>query len=325
MKTPIEILVYSEDRVLQMELLGKARQVADQTAGSSSLLLIGVTALEDTDTYALAGADKIYLIGGEDCKQYHADAYTSALSSTIEQIQPVVVLIGATKRGFEIAAGVAERLNAGYASWALDFEIDPAQGQVTATCMIYSGIGTATYRFRRATTLLAAASGVFAAGSHPGLTVRVVKLPLELPSPVATVLEHKPKAKAGTRLEDAKLVIEVGQGIKQKEDLALVEILAGKLGGQLACTRPLASDRDWFPEWVGLSGRKIHPRLCLTLGVSGAIQHMIGIRDSKVIAAVNNDENANIFTQADYGVVADLYEFLPVLLKQIEARGITPA
>ena len=101
--------------------------------------------------------------------------------------------------------------------------------------------------------------------------------------------------------------------------------MADLLDGQLACSRPIASDRDWFPEWLGLSGAKIKPELCLTVGVSGAIQHIVGIRDSRIIAAVNNDEGAAIFAQADYGVVADLYEFVPALIERIKARGIRPA
>ena len=87
----------------------------------------------------------------------------------------------------------------------------------------------------------------------------------------------------------------------------------------------MSSDRDWFPEWLGLSGAKVKPELCLTIGVSGAVQHVVGIRDSRVIAAVNNDENAAIFAQADIGVVADLNEFLPVLMERLKSKGARPA
>jgi electron transfer flavoprotein alpha subunit len=127
------------------------------------------------------------------------------------------------------------------------------------------------------------------------------------------------------RLEEAKTVVDVGQGVKAKEDLALIETMAALLDGQLACSRPVASDRDWFPEWLGLSGKKVAPELCLTVGVSGAIQHIVGIRDAHRIVAVNNDEGAGIFSQADYGIVADLYEFLPALQARLKARGARPA
>jgi electron transfer flavoprotein alpha subunit len=140
-----------------------------------------------------------------------------------------------------------------------------------------------------------------------------------------TIQEYKPKPASGARLEEARLVVDVGQGVKQRDDLQMIQALADFLDGQIACSRPIASDRDWFPEWLGLSGAKIKPELCLTVGVSGAIQHIVGIRDSRLIAAVNNDEGAAIFAQADYGVVADLYEFLPALMDRMKARGIRPA
>jgi electron transfer flavoprotein alpha subunit len=116
----------------------------------------------------------------------------------------------------------------------------------------------------------------------------------------------------------------VGRGVKKIEDLEMLNVLANLLGGQLSCSRPVSSDRDWFPEWLGLSGAKVKPELCLTIGVSGAIQHVVGIRDSRVIACVNNDENAAIFAQADLGVVADLDEFLPVLVQRLQERDAHP-
>lgn len=324
MTAPVEVLVYSEDRSLQMELLGKARQVADQHGGSVSMLLLGTAAQENVSAYAMGGCDRLYVVEDGALEQYQVDVFTSALAGVVEQLRPVLVLVGGTKRGLEIAPSVAERVKAGYASWALDFGVDPSDGQVTATCMIYSGMGTATYRFAPTTTVLTAAAGVFGAGAFPGRTARAEVLRPSLPAPVATVLERRPKMRTTTRLEDAAYVIDVGQGVKQRDDLALVEALALRLGGQLACTRPLACDREWFPEWLGLSGAKIRPRLCLTLGVSGAIQHVIGIRESKVIASVNSDEHSGMFTQTDYGVVADLYEFIPVLIERMASRGIGP-
>jgi electron transfer flavoprotein alpha subunit len=124
-------------------------------------------------------------------------------------------------------------------------------------------------------------------------------------------------------LQDAPVIVDVGQGMRSREDLALAEELARLLNGQVACSRPISSERDWFPEWLGLSGLKLAPDLCITLGISGSIQHMIGIRDSKLIVAINTDENAGIFAQSDYGVQADLYQFVPALTAAIKARAIT--
>ena len=126
-------------------------------------------------------------------------------------------------------------------------------------------------------------------------------------------------------MEQAKAVVDVGRGVKQIESLEMARLLATLLDAQLGCSRPVSSDRDWLPDWLGLSGAKVKPELCLTLGISGAVQHVVGIRNSRVIAAVNNDENAAIFTQADFGVVADLDEFVPVLIERLRQRGARPA
>jgi electron transfer flavoprotein alpha subunit len=150
---------------------------------------------------------------------------------------------------------------------------------------------------------------------------------LELGEAIAqlTVIGERPKSAGGPRLEEAKAIVDIGRGVKRLEDLEMIRQLADLLGGQLSCSRPVSSDRDWLPEWLGLSGAKVKPELCVTLGVSGAIQHVVGIRESRVIAAVNNDEEAAIFAQADVGVVADLDEFLPILIERLQARGAGPA
>jgi electron transfer flavoprotein alpha subunit len=140
-----------------------------------------------------------------------------------------------------------------------------------------------------------------------------------------SVIGEHAKPPSGARLQEAKAVVDIGQGMKEPEDFEMARSLADLLDGQLSCSRPVAIGRDWLPDWLGLSGAKVKPELCLTIGISGAIQHVVGIRESRVIAAVNNDETAAIFTQADIGVVADLHEFLPVLIERLRARGARPA
>jgi electron transfer flavoprotein alpha subunit len=118
------------------------------------------------------------------------------------------------------------------------------------------------------------------------------------------------------------MIVDVGQGMNDKSDLNIAEELAALFDGQVACSRPVSSERDWFPEWLGLSGKKVHAGLCVTLGISGSIQHVVGIRDSKTIVAINSDENAGIFSQADYGVVADLHEFVPAFVAALKAKSV---
>jgi electron transfer flavoprotein alpha subunit len=134
--------------------------------------------------------------------------------------------------------------------------------------------------------------------------------------------EIKPKVLSGINLEEAEIIVGVGRGFKKKEDLQLAFKLAELLGAQVGASRPIAADYKWLPEdaWIGISGKRVSPKLYIAVGISGAPQHMAGVMNSKIIVAVNKDKTAPIFKQADYGVVADLYQFLPVLIKKLEER-----
>ena len=189
--------------------------------------------------------------------------------------------------------------------------------------MIYSGIGINTYKFNNFPVLATINPGVFI----PDKThikeekAEIISVELSLTKPRLTIESEENKAGRGDRLNDAPVIVDIGLGFKEKDDIKIAEELASLLDGKVTCSRPVSSDKGWFPIWVGLSGDKVSPELCFTIGTSGAIQHVIGIRGSKIIVAVNNDENAAIFSQSDYGVLADLYTFIPALIKQITNKS----
>ncbi len=196
---------------------------------------------------------------------------------------------------------------------------------LTAKCQLYAGSGLASYAFSRPLVVVTVAPGVFAPTELDG---REAVLAAAVPAGGGddiTVISERPKAVTGGSLQEARVIVDVGRGVGDLHGLEHARQLAGALGAELACSRPVASDRDWFPEWLGLSGAKVKPDLCLTLGVSGAVQHVIGIRDSGLIVAVNNDENAAVFAQADIGVLADVAELVPALLARLQARDARPA
>jgi electron transfer flavoprotein alpha subunit len=316
-----QILVWSEKPELLNELLGEARRKADALGWSVAAVQIGETQAE----LGQAGADTVYRVEAGAGSGANPEVCLDALTEVLKQAHPAVVLVGATKLGLEVAPRLAERVQTGYASWMVGFDVDPLTCAVTARCMLYSGTGMATYSFKPLTAVMSVAPSVFEPVGTPGRAAQSVTIAAGAAAPRLTILETHPKAASGARLEDASLVVDIGQGVQKAEDLVMIRTLAGLLDGQIGCSRPIASDRDWFPEWLGLSGKKVSPELCLTVGVSGSIQHIVGIRDSRLIAAVNNDESAPIFSQADYGVVADLYAFLPVLMERIKSRGVRPA
>ena len=143
--------------------------------------------------------------------------------------------------------------------------------------------------------------------------------------PSVRTLEVKEKQRGGVNLEEAEIIVSVGRGFKKKEDLKLAFELAELLGAQIGCSRPIAADLKWLSEdhWVGLSGKKVAPKVYIAIGISGAPQHLAGITDAKIVVAINKDKSAPIFKNADYGVVADLYEFVPILIKKVkEKKGL---
>ena len=313
------ILVYSEKQELLRELLGKARQVADERGTAVSALLLGESTPENGAELGNWGADTVYTVASPLLAGLNPETYTDALAGVIEQVKPDLVLVGATKSGLEISARTAARLDAGCASFCVDFSLD-ADNFVTADCMIYSGVGMNTYRIKTQPALATVSPAVFAAVEGEGVAeVTAVTVPIN--PPAMTIVEYKAKAEAGASWSDAPMIVDVGQGMKEKANLTIAQELADVFDGQVACSRPVSSERDWFPEWLGLSGVRIHADLCITLGISGSVQHVVGIRDSKIIIAVNNDEHAGIFAQADYGVVADLHEFVPVFTTALKAKA----
>jgi len=144
---------------------------------------------------------------------------------------------------------------------------------------------------------------------------------LKAPEPQIEV-SFEPRRAEGVTPEKAEVVVGAGRGIKKKEDLEIIKELADLLGGAWSVTRPLAADYGWSDSWIGISGLIISPKLYVAVGISGQPHHMMGVRGSKIIVAINNDESAPIFEESDYGVVGDLYKILPALIKKLkEGRG----
>jgi electron transfer flavoprotein alpha subunit len=315
--TTHKILVYSEDENILRELLGKAQQ----SVGGAVAAYISDTAPDGANCGSW-GAETVYAVTDFALNEFNPETYTDALVGIIAQVKPDLVMVGATKQGLELSARVAERMEMSLASWCVDFEMDADSQQIVAECMIYSGIGVNTYRLQTKPAMVTVSGGVFEAIEASGKTAEVVPVSVDIQAPKLTVIEEKGKMAVGKRLEDAPVIVDVGQGFKEREDVGMADELAELLSGQVSCSRPISSERDWFPEWIGLSGAQLSPDLCFTVGTSGAIQHMIGIRNSNIIVAVNNDEYAGSHYQADYGVVADLYEFLPALIEAIKKRSV---
>ncbi len=148
----------------------------------------------------------------------------------------------------------------------------------------------------------------------------VVELDFEAQESRVEVLERRDKPKSEADLENADIIISAGRGFREKGDLKNLKELAEVLGAQIGCSRPISADLGWMDYWVGISGRKVKPSLYIACGISGTIQHIAGIRDSKIIVAINKDEGAGIHGVSDYYIIGDIYEFLPALVKVLKEK-----
>jgi electron transfer flavoprotein alpha subunit len=194
------------------------------------------------------------------------------------------------------------------------------QGRLVGERITYGGNASARLTFKSKPQIATISFRTFEKPEPKERTGQLVKLDVKVDLPRTEVVETKPLETSSVRIEEAPIIVSCGRGLEKKEDKALLEELALVLCGQVGCSRPLAEDRKWFNEWVGLSGHKVKPKLYIACGISGVIQHVAGIRDAKVIVAINKDEQAPILEMADYIVIGNLYEILPALRDAVKKQ-----
>jgi len=306
--------VYSENRDLMLELMGKGSELANKLQTQLTAIVLGHDVKDSAKELIGYGAQKVMVVDNPQLKEFLVEPYLSALTQLTKQHKPELFLMGSTKRGKELAARLAARLNVGCVPDCLELEVDE-QRRLLAKRIVYGGNAFVTQVFRTKPQIVSIPRRKFEkpkyAEESRGEVVNISDIQLEAPK--TEIVEVKPVEMVETRIEEAEVVIGGGRGLEKKEDFMILDELAHILGGQVGYTRPLAEDRKWFKEWVGLSGHTIKPKLYIACGISGVIQHVAGIRDSKTIVAINKDPEAPIFEMADYIVVGNLYEIVPAL------------
>jgi electron transfer flavoprotein alpha subunit len=304
----VNVVVFSDRSDLLLELIAGARQAINEGK-------VHAITLEKDGKDAIAhGADLVHTLDAPDQNPW---TLAQAVTKLAESTDAKLILIGATKRGRAFAGLVAGRLDAAYAAEVS--EIDLKTGTPVARRMLLSGNTNGRIEYTKDRIVVTANPKTWEPlAADSGRTGETQALTAE-PSGRLQLLQVHKKAEGGVNLAQAKIVVGAGRGVKKKEDLQMVEDLAQSLGGAVGCSRPLAADLKWLGEehWIGLSGNVIRPRLYLACGISGQIQHLTGCRSSKTIVAINSDENAPIFENADYGIVGDIYEVLPKLTAMI--------
>jgi electron transfer flavoprotein alpha subunit len=260
------------------------------------------------DAVAAAGVDRVLWLG-EPGEGIPVEAYAPDVARTVAEAAPRVVLGSSEGAGRVLLGAIAALLQAPVLSGVIGLEGDG--DQVAVTRAVFGGIAERK-DLVGSPALIALPGGDTVAADGPAAPVQEVGA-TPLTSGRLTGLRRKEKAPVN--LAAARTVVAVGRGLKAQADLALITDLAAAIEGELACSRPLAEGVDWIAKErnIGISGQQIAPDLYVAIGISGQLQHMVGVRDAGVIVAVNSDKNALIFKQCDYGIVGDLYTVVPAL------------
>jgi electron transfer flavoprotein alpha subunit len=316
------VWVFSELPSLAFELLGKGRTLADQLGAKLAVVSIGTSG--NGDEYIQHGADQVFQVIDPAMATFQVDTYTDAISALVSEHKPDVLLIGSTRNGLEFAPRLAERLKVGCVTEATRLELDAEKKFVLMDRVTYGGNLVETHISRSKPQMATIAKGLFSPlpidASRKG---EIVKVEPKIKPPSTNVLKTEPKTAKGVRLADAAAIVSLGRGVRKKEDMALIEQFAQTVGGAVGCSRPIAEDLHWLPieQYVGLSGQKVSPKVYFACGISGQIQHLTGIRSSRIIVAINNDPKAPIFEYCDYGVVGDLYQLIPAITDAVKKIG----
>lgn len=308
------------------ELIGKARELAEKINHPVYAIMIGHHAEKQCHELLHYPVDKVFVYDHERLSRFKIEPFTAVFEDFVNHIKPAAILMGATPVGRQLAPRLAARLKTGLTADCTVLDIndntDLVQIRPAFGGNIMAQILTPNHRPQMATVRYKVMEAPPRNPVESGKILHCEIQPDKLDSKIE-VLDIIPKVKEQF-IEAADVLVVAGRGIKKQEDLQMVQALAELLGGQIACTRPIA-EGGWMEakRQVGLSGRTVRPKLIITCGVSGAVQFTAGMNNSEQIIAINQDENAPIFKTAHYGLVGNLYEIIPDLIRKInESRRV---
>jgi electron transfer flavoprotein alpha subunit len=290
--------------------IGNLIETARALGGQVTAAVVGPRAL--ADTIAAGGVDQVVWLG--DPGQAPVEAYASAVADAVGAADGAV--LGASRPGDRVLLGaVAARLQAAVLTDASSVSADGDGLVVTHT--IYGGIAEETVRVAGQVALVLDGGPVPTATSASGAApvTEVAAIPFGI-----TVVETNAFAFEQVDLGAAARVVGIGRGLKTQGDLAMIEALAGASRAEVGCSRPVAEGLNWLGKdrYIGVSGQHIAPELYFAIGISGQLQHMVGVRGAKTIVAINSDPNALVFKDADFGLVGDLYQIVPALTEALK-------
>jgi len=320
-KGDILIFAEQEDGVIHQvvyELLGKGREFADRLGVSLSVVLLGWRIEDEASELIYRGADNVFIYDHPSLQDFDVIRYGRNIVKLVKEIKPSIFLIGATHIGRTLAPRIAAALRTGLTADCIDLDLDeeanliqirPAfSGNIMAQIKTKTRPQMATVRYR---VMRMRERDTRRKG-------KIIKRKVEVIDETGMRIIKKIKADE-VDLTEAGVIVSGGRGLKKPEDFNLLRELAEALGGVVGSSRPLV-DAGWITKdhQVGFSGNTVKPKVYIACGISGSPQHLFGMRDSDVIIAINKDPTAPIFNVADYGIVGDLYEVIPLLIHKIK-------
>jgi electron transfer flavoprotein alpha subunit len=320
----MNFLVFAEVRdgrlkQASLEAMSEASRLARGSGGTASAALVGEGVRTHAEALGKHGASNVYVVESARLKLYAPEAYAKALSEARKKAGADAVVLAATALGRDLAAGLAAREGVSAAGDCTSVSVE--SGKLQARRPVYSGKAFATLGFRKVPAILTLRPNAFARAESGGPAAVEDLAPAFEESDfrgAATSVAAAPAA-GKVELSEASAVVSAGRGLKGPEHFALRDELAAVLGAAVGASRAVV-DNGWRPhsEQVGQTGKTVAPNLYVAIGISGAIQHLAGMKTSKVIVAINKDPDAPIFKAATYGIVGDAFEVVPALIQELK-------
>lgn len=310
-----------ELRNVSFEAVAAGKTVAD--GGEVVGVLLGEDVSGLAESLIQYGADRVIVINHADLKSYTTDAYQQALLQVLDVESPEGVVLGHTATGKDVAPRLAMKLNAGLISDAISVEV--AEGDPVFTRPIYSGKAFEKKKVNEGVVFATIRpNNIIPLDQDSSRSGDVSTMTVEIKDLRTTIRDVVRKATGGVDLSEAKVIVAGGRGVKGKEGFEPLKELADLLGGAVGASRG-ACDADYcdYALQIGQTGKVVTPDLYFAVGISGAIQHLAGMSNSKVIVAINKDPEAPIFEVADYGIVGDLFEIVPILTEELKSALVS--
>jgi electron transfer flavoprotein alpha subunit len=308
-------------RDITYEMLGVGENVASQQGASLTTILLGHNAENFAEELATR-ASKVLVVEDENLENFNSILYQKVLSSLNAKYQPLLTLIGHTAFGMDLAPSLSVEMSYPLVTDCIGLSLE--EGRLKAIRSIYGGKVNANVSLRESKGYMATIRpGIFnpkMPGEKKGSIV-IEPSPLQGTIDAKKFIEYIEAPITGEDITQADIIVSVGQGIGGPENIPMIEEVAKNLGGVLACSRPVV-DRNWLPKdrQVGISGKAVKPKVYIAIGISGAFQHITAMQGSETIIAINKDPRAPIFGVADYGIVDDFKNVIPILKEK--AKGM---